>query len=168
MRHLSKFLPYPESSPSLPDASADQEHGTGLHTLVTESFRPLPQGSTGKKDGHLSEGRSPKSVKSKHHKTALSLSEKSSAIFPGSLPPSGASDRLRHCRSQSRPYRVRQYTLKNQYSSVKKAKGAAVLLPGPVRCQKGPGPTETRLFQLWNTNQPPSALPFARTKFMSL
>lgn len=56
MRHLSKFLPYPESSPSLPDASADQEHRTGLHTLVTESFRPLPQGSTGKKDGHLSEG----------------------------------------------------------------------------------------------------------------
>lgn len=168
MRHLSKFLPYPDSSPSLPDASADQEHRTGLHTLVTESFHPLPQGSTGKKDGHLSEGGALRVSRASTTRPPFPFLEKSSAIFPGSLPPSGASDRLRHCRSQSRPYRVRQYTLKNQYSSVKKAKGAPLLLPGPVRCQKGPGPTETRLFQLWNTNQPPSALPFARTKFMSL
>lgn len=50
MRHLSKFLPDPESSPSRPDASADQEHGTGLHTLATESFHSPPQGSTEKKD----------------------------------------------------------------------------------------------------------------------
>lgn len=48
------------------------------------------------------------------------------------------------------------------------SRGAPALLPGPVPCHKGPGPAETRLFQLWNTNQPPSALPFARTKFMSL
>jgi hypothetical protein len=41
-------------------------------------------------------------------------------------------------------------------------------LPDPVLRQKGPGPAEIKLFQQWNTNQPPSVLPFARTKFMSL
>ena len=50
MRSLSKFIAVPESSPSLHDASADQEHGAGLHTLATESFHSLPQGSTEKKD----------------------------------------------------------------------------------------------------------------------
>lgn len=145
---------------------ADQKDRTGLPSLVTERIHPLLHVSTENK-GHQRNGRCRKHSKGEHDKPTLVFSEQSSIIPQDSHSPAGV---------QKNP----DITVSNQgltkpgcthsepIEFCEESQGAPVPLPGPVLCQKGPGPTETKLFQPWNTNQPPSALPFARTKFMSL